>query len=72
MILGGGFSGIVAITWAVEFRRKMRGRSSAGKLFGDISHRSSATANLAILRVGDANAKRYFIGPTTVASFNAT
>jgi hypothetical protein len=24
------------------------------------------------LRVGDANAKRYFIGPTTVASFNAT
>jgi hypothetical protein len=40
MIREDGFSGIVATTWVVEYRSRMRGRSSAGKQSGDISRRS--------------------------------
>ena len=70
MIRGDGFSGIVAITWAVEYRRRMRGRSSGGRQFGDMSRRSRAVVSPVIQLVGHGNAKHYFIGPMTAVNFD--
>ena len=71
MIRGDGFSGIVAIIWAVGYRWRIRGRLGAGKQSGDTPRRSRAVASPVIWRVGHGNAKRYFIGPTTAANSEA-
>lgn len=69
-IQGDGFNGTVDITWA-EDAPTMNVRSSAGKLWKDMWHKSASTVELGTSPVDAGRGRPYSIGLTTAVRFSA-
>lgn len=70
MIRAAGSNGIAGIIWAAAFRRKTRGRSSAGRPWFGTLRRSRINAGQATLPAIRASARHCCIGHTTAVRYN--
>jgi hypothetical protein len=70
-IRAAGSNGTAATTLGAACRRRTRGRSSGGRLFGATSTKSNGTASLVIPGVDRASAKLCCTGPMTAGRFEA-